>query len=53
MVTTVDELVAGGATSKVFVGTNILVYSTNRSAPLYFKASRLLKNSACKAVLSR
>ncbi len=38
MTSTVADLIAGGATSKVFVDTNILVYSTNRSAPLYLTA---------------
>ena len=35
---TMDDLVAGGSTSRVFIDTNILVYSTIRSAPLYLTA---------------
>ena len=50
MATTVDELVAGGSSSRVYVDTNILVYSTILTAPLYLKAKAAIDAlSACGA----
>ena len=38
MATTVDDLVAGGTRSRVFVDTNVLVYSTVKSGPFHLEA---------------